>query len=534
MKGYVFRMERQGRLSGKIGPMKTPTLFEKKNIRTSGILMHISSLPSPWGTGDLGPGADSFVDFLVNAGQGLWQMLPLSPTDPGQANSPYSGLSAFAGNPLFISPEILADDGLLDPSDIKAPGGFPAASADYVCSARAREPLFRKAFAAMRSMPDPGFSSFCEENFFWLDDFALFSALKTTRNGSPWYEWPVPLRDREGLALEEARRELAGEMSYQKFLQYVFFRQWNRLRNICARRGIALVGDIPVYVSHDSADVWSNRRLFDLDGEGRPRNVAGVPPDYFSPLGQRWGNPVYRWDILEADGFGWWLGRLEHALSLFDLVRVDHFRGLIKYWSIPAKEKTAVKGRWVDASPDAFFAKVRETFPEMPFIAENLGVITPDVTAWVERLGVPGMLVLQFAFGDDFEKNPYAPANHIENACVYTGTHDNDTSRGWFETVATTGVKRQIESLAGHEVTPESVSMDMISIAMRSKARMAIIPMQDILGLGTEGRLNTPGTASGNWVWRVDERGLENVPVSFLADLALQNGRLAPSPPGVR
>jgi 4-alpha-glucanotransferase len=294
------------------------------------------------------------------------------------------------------------------------------------------------------------------------------------------------------------------------------------------------MGDLSVYVSHDSADVWSNRHLFDLDGDGRPRNVAGVPPDYFSPLGQRWGNPVYCWDILEADGFGWWLGRLEHVLSLFDLVRVDHFRGLIKYWSIPAKEKTAVNGRWVDASPDAFFAKVRETFPEMPFIAENLGVITPDVTAWVERLGVPGMLVLQFAFGDDFEKNPYAPANHIENACVYTGTHDNDTSRGWFETVATTGVKRQIESLAGHEVTPESVSMDMISIAMRSKARMVIIPMQDILGLGTEGRLNTPGTASGNWVWRVDERGLENVPGSFLADLALQNGRLAPSPPGVR
>jgi len=506
--------------------MGSQTLSEEKRIRRSGILLHVSSLPSPWGTGDLGPGADSFADFLEAAGQTLWQMLPLSPTEPGQGNSPYSGLSAFAGNPLFISPELLANDGFLDRSDLKVPDGLPAANADYELSGRVREPLFRKAFAALCSSPDPCFSSFCEENSFWLDDFALFSAIKRSRNGAPWYEWPVPLRDMENRALEEARRELAGEVEYHSFLQYVFSRQWRRLRDICTRRGIALVGDIPVYVSHDSSDVWANRPLFDLEGSGRPLNVAGVPPDYFSSTGQRWGNPIYHWDILEADGFGWWIRRLKHTLSHFDLVRIDHFRGLIKYWSIPAKEKTAMKGQWKDAAPDAFFAKITEIFPDMPFIAENLGVITPDVTAWVKRLGVPGMLVLQFAFGDDFRKSPYSPQNHVENACVYTGTHDNNTSRGWFETEASPAAKRQLSALAGHHVRPETVSMDMISMALASKARFAIFPMQDLLGLGGDARLNIPGTSSGNWLWRMDQGDLEKACVTSLALLSASYARM--------
>lgn len=505
----------------------TKRIYAAGQARKSGILLHLSSLPSPWGVGDLGPGAGRFTDFLSEAKQTLWQVLPLSPTDPGQGSSPYSGLSAFAGNPLFISPEVLADDGLLELSDLKAPGGFSAGSSDFVLSASVREPLFRKAFAALRPSPDPGLSSFCEENSFWLDDFALFSALKRSRNGAPWYEWPAPLRDREGRAMEEVRRELAVEVEYHRFLQYVFSRQWRRLRDICGRRGIALVGDIPVYVSHDSADVWANRALFDLDDSGFPRNVAGVPPDYFSHTGQRWGNPLYRWDILEEGGFDWWIRRLRHTLSLFDLVRIDHFRGLVKYWSIPAKERTAVKGQWMNAAPDGFFAKITEAFPEMPFIAENLGVITPDVTAWVKSLGVPGMLVLQFAFGDGLEDSPYAPVNHVANACVYTGTHDNNTSRGWLEAETNPGIRKQLDGLAGHRVTPETVSMDMISFAMASKARMAVYPMQDVLGLGAGARFNTPGTSSGNWLWRLEEKDLDNAPAPALAELAAEHGRIA-------
>lgn len=507
--------------------MESQTCSGKKNTRRSGILLHISSLPSPWGVGDLGPGADMFADFLKKAGQTVWQVLPLSPTDPGQSNSPYSGLSAFAGNPIFISPEILVNEGLLDRSDLIAPDGLPAGSADYLRSARLREPLFRRAFAVFSSSSDSVFASFCKENSFWLDDFVLFLALRERFGGSPWYEWPAPFRDREAGAMEAVRKEHAGKMEYHRFLQYVFSLQWSRLRKICAGRGIALVGDIPLYVSHDSADAWANRPLFDLDGSGFPRRVAGVPPDYFSSTGQRWGNPLYRWDILEADGFDWWIRRLERTLALFDLVRIDHFRGLIKYWSIPSKERTAVKGKWVDAAPEGFFAKITKAFPEMPFIAENLGVITPDVDAWVERLGLPGMLVLQFAFGDDFKKSPYAPANHVENACVYTGTHDNDTSRGWFEAETSPLIRKQLDKLAGRSVTPETVSMDMISIALASKARLALFPMQDVLGLGAEARLNTPGVSSGNWLWRLEESDLDGAPASLLVDLAAKHDRNA-------
>jgi len=506
--------------------MKTQPLPDRKNIRASGVLMHISSLPSPWGTGDLGPGADRFADFLASAGQRLWQVLPLSPTEPGQGNSPYSGLSAFAGNTVFISPEILAREGLLDAPDLEPPSDLPPGRADYDRSARLREPLFRKAFASFSSgVHDPGFSSFCEDSAWWLDDFVLFTSLKNEFGGSPWYEWPAPLRYRESAAMEEARKNHAVELEYQCFLQYMFSKQWERVRNLCADRGLKIMGDLPVYVSLDSSDVWANRHLFDLDSAGRPRNVAGVPPDYFSPLGQRWGNPVYRWDVLEEEDFGWWLRRLEHAFTLFDMLRIDHFRGLVKFWSIPAAERSAVRGSWVDAAPEHFFEALMKKFPLLPVLAENLGVITPDVTAWVERLGVPGMLVLQFAFGEEFEKNPYAPANHIENACVYTGTHDNNTSKGWFETEADPAAKRHLTRLAGHKVDSDTVSMEMIGLALASKARLAIFPMQDVLGLGAGARFNTPGTSSGNWLWRVGEKDIETAPSPVLAALSASGGR---------
>lgn len=493
--------------------------------RNSGILLHISSLPSRWGTGDMGRGADLFAEFLASAGQGLWQILPLSPTDPGQGNSPYSGLSAFAGNPLFISPEILVEDGLLEHSDLDSYEPLSLERCDHAGSARIKERLFQMAFNRFSSSPDSEFSLFCRRNREWIEDFALFVSLKGHLGGSPWYEWPLSLRDRDEETLKKAREDLVYEIDHARFLQYVFEKQWKRLRGLCREKGIALIGDVPVYVSHDSADVWAHRSLFDLDDSGRAKRVAGVPPDYFSKRGQRWGNPVYRWDLLEKEGFRWWIQRLSHALSLFDMVRIDHFRGLVKFWSIPSSERSAVKGKWVEASPDAFFLKVKEKFPSMPFIAEDLGYITPDVKEYIHQLDIPRTLVLQFAFGEGFEGNPYAPANHVENACVYTGTHDNNTSRGWFESEAGPEARKQLSSIAGRPVTSDNVSMEMIRVAMASRARFAVFPMQDVLGLGSEARLNTPGRRSGNWLWRVEEEQMSNASIGELAEMSVRYGR---------
>ena len=493
--------------------------------RSCGVLLHVSSLPSRWGIGDLGRGADLFLDFLSSSRQSLWQILPLSPTDPGQGNSPYSGLSAFAGNPLFISPELLVEDGLLELSDLDDHEPLSVERCDYAGSALIKGKLFKRAFRKFLSSKDSEFSRFCERNNEWLDDFALFVSLKGHLEGAPWYEWPALLRDRDEDTLKKAMDDLADKIEYARFLQYVFERQWGRLRRACREKGVSVIGDVPVYVSHDSADVWAYRGLFDLDPAGRAKKVAGVPPDYFSKRGQRWGNPVYRWDVLEKDGFRWWIRRLSHALSLFDMVRIDHFRGLVKFWSIPSSERFAIKGEWVEASPEAFFLKVKEYFPDMPFIAEDLGYITPDVKDFIRRLGIPKTLVLQFAFGEDPERNPHYPANHTEDACVYTGTHDNNTSRGWFETETTPTMRSQLSGLARHKVTPETVSMDMISIAMASKASMTVYPMQDVLGLGQEAWLNTPGKPSGNWLWRLEEGQLENAPAEELAEMTARYGR---------
>lgn len=495
--------------------------------RSCGVLLHISSLPSRWGIGDLGRGADLFLDFLCSSRQSLWQILPLSPTDPGQGNSPYSSFSAFGGNPLFISPELLVKDGLLELSDLDSHEPLSMKACDHAGSARIKRSLLQRAYKRFASSEDSEYYLFCEKNGHWLDDLALFLSLKRHLGGVPWCEWPAPLRDREEKALAEAREQLADKIGYARFLQYVFERQWGRLKRVCREKGISVIGDVPVYVSHDSADVWAHRELFDLDPTGRAKKVAGVPPDYFSESGQRWGNPVYRWDMLEKEGFWWWIRRLSNALSLFDMVRIDHFRGLVKFWSIPSSERSAIDGEWVEASPDAFFLRVKENFPAMPFIAEDLGYITPDVKDYIRRLGIRKTLVLQFAFGDDLEKSPYAPANHIENACVYTGTHDNNTTRGWFESEATPLMRSQLNEIAGHKVTPETVSMDMISIAMASKASMTVYPMQDVLGLGQEARLNTPGKPSGNWLWRLEERQLEDAPVEKLAEMTARFGREA-------
>lgn len=497
--------------------------------RRCGILLHISSLPSRWGTGDLGRGADRFVDFLASAGQSLWQILPLSPTDPGQGNSPYSGLSAFAGNPLYINPELLAEDGFLNHSDLDIHEPLSNASCDHAGSARIKEGFFWKAFERFTSSRYREFGRFCEQNREWLDDFALFVSLKRHLGGSPWYQWPGALRDRNERSMEKAREDLAGEIERTRFLQFLFEKQWKRLKEFCGEKGITIIGDLPVYVSHDSADVWAHRNLFDLDPTGRAKRVAGVPPDYFSKKGQRWGNPVYTWDVLEKEGFSWWIQRFSRALSLFDMVRIDHFRGLVKFWSIPAHERTAVKGEWVKASPEAYFRKVKENFPGMPFIAEDLGYITPDVKEYIRQLGIPGTLVLQFAFGDDLGKSPYAPANHVENACVFTGTHDNNTTRGWFASEAGAEAREQLSVIAGKHVTRDNVSMEMIRIAMASPARLAVYPMQDVLGLGSEARFNTPGRRTGNWLWRITEDQLSSAPAGELAEMTVKYKRKVPA-----
>jgi len=475
----------------------------------------------------MGRGADLFLDFLSSSGQTLWQVLPLLPTDPDQGHSPYSGLSAFAGNPFFISPELLVEDDLLEASDLEnhrpVPGGF----CRYESAEVIKGSLFQRAFERSSDLPDAEYSRFREDNAFWLEDYALFRSLKR-RLALPWHEWSPPLRDRDRDALAEAKRDLDDEIKLEIFLQFLFFRQWNRLHGLCRERGVRVIGDMPIYVSHDSADVWIHRELFNLDAAGNPVRVAGVPPDYLSATMQRWDNPVYRWDILEREHFSWWLKRLRHAVALFDLVRFDHFRGLVKFWSIPAGEDSVAAGAWADASPEAFFKAVRESFPGLPFIAEDLGCITPDVTEHVRRLGIPGTLVLQFAFGRGFEKSPHAPRNYGENACVFTGTHDNNTARGWFESEADSLAREQLSALAGVSVTGDNVSLEMMKLVLSSRARLALYPMQDILGLGGEARLNTPGKPSGNWLWRVEEEQLMNAPAEELAAMAARHGRRSP------
>lgn len=482
-------------------------------LRVSGILLHISSLPSKYGIGDLGPEAYKFVRFLAASGQSLWQFLPLNPTSPGIGNSPYSSPSAFAGNTLFISPEVLRDEGFVSEADIGAAGeratdfhgNGNSGAVDYDQVHAQRDALLRTAFTKNASAlkTDASFKTFVDKNHYWLDDFARFETLKQANGGAPWTAWPERLarRDRSSLAEWDARE--AEGIQRVRFEQYLFYRQWSRLRNLCARLSIRLVGDLPIYVTHDSVDVWANARYFRLDETGQPTVVAGVPPDYFSPTGQRWGNPLYDWDALAGDGFRWWIDRLSHNLAMFDMVRLDHFRGFSGYWEVPAAAETAVNGRWVDAPGYALFSALARRLLSMPIIAEDLGVITPDVRELQRELEFPGMVVLQFGFSGRFLENPHTPFMHKRSQVVYTGTHDNAPVKGWFREQATREEKDNLAVYAGHEVTEESVPHVMTRLALASVADMAVVPVQDILGLDMESRMNTPSTVTGNWTWRL-------------------------------
>jgi 4-alpha-glucanotransferase len=468
--------------------------------RASGVLLHPTSLPGT-GIGDLGDHAHGFVSWLADAGQTFWQVLPLVPV--GQGGSPYDGLSAMAGNPLLVSPELLARDGLLGAADLAADEELSAERVDYAAAARWKDRLLRRAYGAFRADWAPGlwaeFADFRRREAGWLADFALWMALREATGGAPWTEWEAGLRDREPDALARAREELRDDVERQELAQWLFDRQWQELRRHAAARGVRIIGDVPIFVSHDSADVWANRELFELDGQGRPTVVSGVPPDYFSATGQRWGNPLYRWDEMERGGYRWWTERFRRTFALVDVARVDHFRGFESYWEVPASEATALHGRWMPGPGPRLFRAVERELGPLPLIAEDLGVITPQVDALREELGLPGMRVLHFAFGGD-ASNPHLPANHPAHSVAYTGTHDNDTSMGWVARATPderTGLARLTDASIGE------LHWGMIDAVFRSRAEVAIVPLQDVLGLGADARMNTPGTIAGNWSWRL-------------------------------
>jgi 4-alpha-glucanotransferase len=504
--------------------------------RRSGILLHPTSLPGRFGIGDLGAEAHRFVDFLAGAGQRLWQVLPLGPA--GVGDSPYQSFSAFAGNPLLIGLEALAEVGLLSRDDLADAPSFPDTEVDF--GAVIPFKLSRLARAAERFHRDAPTSEqgryrrFCAAEP-WLEDFALFMALKDAHGGAAWNAWEAAVRQREPGALERARAELAGEIEAHRFAQFAFLSQWRALRAACAEKGIALMGDIPIFVAHNSADVWAHQELFRLDDEGAPEVVAGVPPDYFSPTGQCWGNPLYRWDALARTEYRWWAERFRAAQALVDLVRVDHFRGFEAYWEVPGSDRTAVRGHWVRGPGSALFQALEKELGPLPVIAENLGLITPEVEALRERFGFPGMAVLQFAF-DDGAGNVFLPHNHRRELVAYTGTHDNETLVGWWRSLdsndhdaAARGRRRRELALRylGAEETGD-IHWRFIRAVLSSVAETAVIPLQDVLGLGSEARMNFPGRPDGNWRWRYREGQLTSAVGERLRSLTELYGRTAP------
>jgi 4-alpha-glucanotransferase len=472
--------------------------------RGSGILLHITSLPSFFGIGDLGPWAYRFADFLAETKQGFWQILPLNPTDPVYDNSPYHSISAFASNPLLISPELMVRDGLLDKADIEP---LPnREKVDYDSAIAHKRKLFHPAYERFKeSGNNCEYERFCSDNAHWLDDFALFIALKSRFHGKAWSEWSDEIRDREPDTLKslEEDEELCDRIEMEKFIQYIFIQQWNSLKSYCNQRCIHIIGDIPIYVDYDSVDLWTNPEIFKLDDEKKPYVVSGVPPDYFSETGQLWGNPVYRWDVLKERGYDWWVQRLEHNLKLFDYVRIDHFRGLVAYWEVPAGEETAICGKWVEVPAMDFFDTLTRKFASTSIIAEDLGLITADVREIMNIFDFPGMRVLLFAFGEGLSTNPYIPHNVVRNCVLYTGTHDVNTVRGWFEMEATPEDKRRLFQYLGREVPVKELHWELIRLAMMSVANLTIMPVQDILGLGGGARMNLPATSDGNWGWRL-------------------------------
>jgi len=495
--------------------------------RSSGILLHISSLPGPYGIGDAGPAAYAFADFLSRSRQSAWQILPLTPPDVGKNHSPYNSLSAFAGNPALISPEELVKIGLLDGAKLASPPPFSDARVDFEkvdpYKARLFDSVVKKFDTAGNSCE---FERFCYDSRYWLDDYALFMALSEKFKTSDWCHWPVEARDRHPQALADLSAQLEKRLRREKILQYLFYRQWHYLKRYCNDLGISLIGDVPLYVAYQSADVWAHPDLFKLNEDKTPYAVAGVPPDFFSATGQLWGNPIYNWPRHKETNYDWWMRRIRHNLVLCDLLRIDHFRGLVQYWEVPAGSHDATNGQWVDG-PGDFFEVLYRYCPTGPFIVEDLGLITPDVRQVVHELELPGMKVLMFAFDGLEGKNAYLPHNHPQNAVVYTGTHDNNTVRGWIEKEASDEIKKVLLAYLGREDLgpPAKLPWEMIRMAMNSPARTCIIPMQDCLALGQEARMNWPSKVKGNWRWRVKQRQLSKRLADRLAETTSLYGR---------
>jgi 4-alpha-glucanotransferase len=495
-------------------------------LRSSGILMHLTSLPGPFGIGDMGPQAYRFADFLAQTHQRYWQILPLTPIDRDHNGSPYHSPSAFAGNPLLISPERLVQAGLLDEADVAAVPGWPADRVDFSAVRAWKARLLKRAYDRFQARGgDAEYDRFCRRHAGWLDDFVLFDALKSHYGNAPWNRWPARIRDRDAEALLTVRSELAERLNRRRFGQYIFYRQWRDLRRYCRQKQVRIIGDMPIYLPHDSADVWKHPQLFKLGRNKRPRRVSGVPPDYFSDTGQLWGHPVYDWDELQQKDYAWWMRRLEHQLGLVDVLRIDHFRGLVAYWEVSAAAKTAVKGKWMPVPVDDFFGKITRHFTHLPIIAEDLGTITADVREIMGRYRLPGMRVLLFAFGEDFPNGAFLPHNHVRHCFVYTGTHDNNTVRGWFENEADENEKKRWRRYIGRNVSAATIAWEMIRLAMMSVADTAIIPMQDLLGLGTGARMNDPSTAEGNWRWRLDKDPITKPLIRRLRQMTETYGR---------
>lgn len=492
--------------------------------RRSGVLLHPTSLPNGWGIGDLGPEAYAFIDLLHDTHQRRWQILPLGP--PALAGSPYSTLSAIAGNPLLISLDLLAREGWLDFKK----GHHVAVSApvDFDQVAGTKTPLLRQAFESFLSADASreSFNSFCDEQSDWLDDYALFMALKEAQGGEAWYRWPASLVARRAETLRNARRELATEIAFHQFTQFAFYSQWSALRAYANERGVQVVGDIPIYVAHDSVDVWSHSRIFAIDqASGEMLQIGGVPPDYFSETGQLWNVPVYDWQHLEDTGFAWWVDRFRKLSKLVDVVRIDHFRGFAAFWQVPKGARTAVEGHWVDAPGAALFTTLQEELADLPIWAEDLGLITTKVETLRDEFSLPGMKILQFAFDDRGAANPYLPFNYDRNCVCYTGTHDNDTTRGWWAQLDAK-LKRCVTDYLG-VANDEEIHWSLIRLALSSVADDVVIPWQDVLGLGSESRLNVPGTATGNWTWRFDSASVTAEVVERLSQLTDIYGRSA-------
>lgn len=491
--------------------------------RSSGILLHPTSLPGPYGIGDLGPQAYHFVDWLSSTGCKLWQILPLGPT--GYGDSPYQCFSAFAGNPYLISPDDLLAEGLVTQSDVDALKDLPASRVDFGALIPKKLDLLLKAFQHFQSNPGrlrEAFDYFCAQNAAWLDDFSLFMALKESNGGGAWNGWDASLRTRKKTALTKARKELAEDIMRHSFYQFLFFRQWEKLRAYAHEKEIQIVGDIPIFVAYDSADVWANPELFYLDKQGNPTVVAGVPPDLFSTTGQLWGNPLYNWEVHKKDGYTWWLSRVRAVLQTVDILRFDHFRGFAGYYEIPASHTTAEHGHWVPGPAKDFFRAVDKFLGDglvthgtgLPIIAEDLGVITPDVIELLNAFDLPGMKVLQFGFtGPD---NPFMPHNYVPNCVAYTGTHDNNTAMGWYATAPESerDFARRYLGVDGHDF-----AWDLIRAVWKSVAVFAVTPMQDVLGLGGEARMNFPSKLGGNWEWRMSEADFREDLAAGLRDL---------------